>query len=234
MLDAFIDEVERRRKRFTVYGPGDETDLADLLATRNVTIAIRPLPPGGPDPFVVIHDGEEFVGVLPLGDLESLLAPPVVRPGDPEDLSAGYRALMEAVDETLFAALDRRRLLAASREIEDRAHRVGTGELRVGFQSLSAFEAQVPVYRRLAADTDLELHVRGRPDWSPPDIENVTYHREAGSLERFWYLAFDGGDDPTQACALVARQRDGEYVGFWTYDPGLVAEILETLRGASG
>lgn len=234
MLENFIDEVERQRKRFTVYSPGGEADVADRLATRNVTVETRPLPPGDPDPFVAIHDDGRFVGVIALADLETLLAPPVVRPGDLEGLSEGYRVLMEVLDETLFGALDRRQLLAASREIEDRALRVGTGELRVGFQSLSAFESQVPVYRTLGTETDLALHVRGHPDWEPPDLANVTYHREAGALAPFWYLAFDGGDDPGQACALVARQRNGEYVGFWTYDPDMVGEILTTLRSAPG
>jgi len=234
MLENFIDEVERRRKRFIVYSSEAETDVVDRLATRNVTVETRPLPPGGPDPFVAIHEGGRFVGVIALEDLEMLLAPPIVRPGDPEGLSEGYRVLMEVLEETLFAALSRRQLLAASREIEDRALRVGTGELRVGFQSLSAFESQVPVYRTLGTETALTVHVRGRPDWEPPDLANVTYHREAGALAPFWYLAFDGGTDPDQACALVGRQRNGEYVGFWTYDPEMVEDILATLRSAPG
>jgi hypothetical protein len=62
--------------------------------------------------------------------------------------------------------------------------------------------------------------VYGQPDWSPPAIENVTYHRDAdGTLAPFWCLGFDGGGDEMQACALVAREREDGYLGFWSYDP---------------
>jgi hypothetical protein len=233
MLDSFIEEVNGRRKRFTVYSAAGETDLADRLATRNVSVEHRPVPSQGPEPFVTIHDGPEFLGAVRLADLETLLAPPVARPGDRAGLADGYRALLDVLEETLFTALDRRQLLATSREFEDRALRVGTGTLRVSFQSLSAFEAQTGVYRHVAAESDLRIHVYGRPDWTPPTMENVTYHADSeGRLEPFWCLAFDGGTDATQACALLARERAEGFLGFWTYDSGLVADILATLEGA--
>ncbi|WP_312909344.1 DICT sensory domain-containing protein [Natronosalvus caseinilyticus] len=231
MLDTYIEAVERRRKWLTVYSDADATDLSDRLAARNVTVVHRKLPPHGPSPFVTIYDGETFVGAIGLETLEQLLEPPVIRPTDRTGLSEGYRALLEVLEETLFTALDRRQLLATSREIEDRAFRMGRGTLRVGFQRLSAFEHQVPLYRRLGEETNLEVHVYGRPDWEPPSLENVRYHRdEAGALAPFWCLAFDGGEDPMQACALVARERESGFLGFWTYDPGLVGEILEALE----
>lgn len=232
MLDPFIEEVQGRRKRLRVYAHGDPPGIAEHLATRNVTVETKPLPAGGPDPFVTVLDDEEYAGVLTLADVERLLAPPIGEPGDLDDRSAAYGVMMDLLQEAVFTGLDRRQLLAASREIEDRALRVGTGQLRVGFQSLSAFESQVPVYRRLGTGTDLEIHVRGRPDWSPPTIENVTYHRDSGSLAPFWYLAFDGGDDVGQSCALIAREEADGYVGFWTYEPHLVGEILGTLTSA--
>jgi len=141
---------------------------------------------------------------------------------------------MELIEETLFASLDRRQLLAASRDINDRALRVGSGGLRVGSQRLSAFESQVPVYRRLGTETDLDVHVYGRPDWSPPAIENVTYHRDDdGSFDRYWFLAFDGGGDDTQTCALVARDRTEGCTEFPSYDPDLVGEMPETVGAAT-
>lgn len=244
MLDPFIEDVDRRRKRFVVYSQAGGIGLDEQFATRNVTVEHRGLPPNGPEPFVAIYEREEFAGNIRLDDLQDLLAPPVVRPGERDGLAEGYRALFDTLEETLFSALDRRQLLATSREFENRALRVGTGTLRVGFQQLSVFEAQTGVYRRLGTDTSLDIHVYGEPDWSPPAIENVTVHEDAdGSLAPFWCLAFDGGHDESQACALVAREREDEvagderggdgYVGFWTYDPGLVADILSTLERAA-
>jgi hypothetical protein len=231
MLGKFIDAVDRQRKRFTVYSEAERPDLVDQLATRNVTIDHKQLPPDATDPFVAIREGDEFAGIIELDALETLLTPPVIRPGQPENLSKGYRLLLELLEETVFSSLSRRQLLATSREIEDRALRVSHGTLGVSFQSLSIFETQADLYRRLAEETELDIHIYGAPDWTPPAIEGITYHEDhEGTLGPFWCLAFDGGDLGAQACALVARDREDGYVGFWTYDPELVGEILSTLR----
>ncbi|MFC6785157.1 DICT sensory domain-containing protein [Halobaculum halobium] len=125
----------------------------------------------------------------------------------------------------------RRSLLAVSREIEDRAHRVGTGTLRASFQRFSAFRPQVGVYSYLAADTDLSVHVHGVDDWDVPPIPGVRYHAVDDELERFWVLAFDGGDEG-QACGLVAREDSDGYTGFWTDDAAIVAEIAAAVTAA--
>ncbi len=234
MLDTYIDTVLHRRRRFVVYSRTDEPDIAAHLATRNVTIEQRVLPETGPPPFVSIRDEGGVVGVLTLADLERLVSPPIVRPGDREGLTESYRALLDVLEETVFSSLERRQLLATSREIEDRARRVGSGRLHVSFQSLSAFASQVRTYRRLGQETNLDIHIHGTPDWAPPAIPNVSYHPdETGSLSRFWCVAFDGGPEPTQACVLIAREEADGYVGFWSYDEALVANVLETLETAT-
>ena len=232
MLETLVADAHQHRKHVTVYTTDGDADLTAQFENRGVTVEKRQLPDGGPEPFVTIHDDGEFIGALRLADLEELLAPPVVRPGSREDVSAGYRALFELLENTVFSSLDRRQLLGASREIEDRAFRVGHGTLRASFQSFSVFEAQTEVYRHLATETALDIHVYGEDDWSPPDIEGITYHPStAESVDRFWVVAFDGGGEEMQACALVARQEsEDEYAGTWTYDPDTVGEILAELE----
>lgn len=83
--------------------------------------------------------------------VERLLSPPIVRPETYEGLSPAYRALFEVLDGTVYTSMARREPLAVSREIEDRAYRVGSGSLDVGFQRLSNYRSQVPAYCRLAA-----------------------------------------------------------------------------------
>ena len=230
MLERYIEEAERRRKRFVVYSDA-EVDLAEQFSTRNVTVENRELPAHGPEPFVNIYDGETFLGAISLEDLQILLEPPIVGPREREELGDAYRALLEVLDGTVFATLDRRQLRATSREFETRAIRVGGGTLRVGFQSLSAFEPQTAEYRYMGEETDLDIHVYGQPDWTPPSIPNVTYHRDTeGVLAPYWFLAYDGGEEERQQCALVARERDDAYWGFWSYDTPLVGDILETLQ----
>lgn len=233
MLQTYLDTIEQRRKRFTVYSDQPAPDLPEQLATRNVTVEQRQLPPTGPPPFVAIHDGDEFVGAISVDSFQELLAPPIVRPGDWDGLADGYRTILTVLSETLFTALDRRQLLATSREIEDRALRVGEGTLRVSFQSFAVFSTQLNIYTTLGEETDLDIHIYGTPDWSPPSIQNVTYHRdETGDLALFWCLAFDGGPDETQACVLVAQEQTEGYRGFWSYDRSLATDVLRTLEAA--
>ena len=233
-LGDVLDAVERRRKTLTVYSAAGDEGLADQFATRNVTVEHRPLPEGSSG-FVVVRENEAFVGSLATNALAQLLSPPLVRPWDETLVSEGYRALFETLDETLFTSFGRRQLLLAAREIEERAWRVGHGTLRVGFQRLSAMGAQVPVYERLADETDLDIHVYGSDDWSPPEIESVTVHtEEAAEIGQFWLLAFDGGGDDDQACGLLAEERDEGFYGCWSYDPELVRELLAYLERTYG
>ncbi len=226
MLDRLIQDAQNHQKRITLYADDAETALDSRFGGSSVTVERKPLPPHGPDPFITVHVGDQVVGSISLADFEELLTPPIVRPGDREEVAEIYRALFDLLDNTVFDSLDRRQLLGASREIEDRAFRVGHGTLRVSFQTLSAFRGEVDVYRHLASETALEVHVYGKADWDPPEIANVTYHRsDEPTVERFWTLAFDGGGDETQSCGLVAREQDDGYTGFWTYDP----EIVETI-----
>jgi|AntRauTorcE11898_2_1112593.scaffolds.fasta_scaffold19123_3 hypothetical protein len=235
MLDRLIDDTQHHQKRIVLYTADAETALDTRFSGSSVTVEQRRLPPQGPEPFITIHDSDQVVGSLSLADFEELLTPPIVRPGNREEVSAGYRVLFDLLDDTVFDSLDRRQLLGASREIEDRAFRVGHGTLRVSFQSLSIFESQVDVYRYLTSETTLDVHIYGEADWDPPEIAGVTYHRsDASTVGRFWALAFDGGGNEIQACGLVARERDGEYTGFWTYDPKIVSRIATELEAVDG
>ena len=230
-LDSLLQRVRERHPHFTVYRGEAETDLPDQFATHAVNVDVERLPPGGPDPFVVIERDGAFVGAIAEAELQWLLEPPIHRPGADEGVSAGYRVLFDVLDETVFTALSRRQLLAVSREIEDRAYRVGNGTLGVGFQTLSTFETQVDLYRELATATDLEIHIYGAADWTPPDIGGITYHGNGETAhERHWVLAFDGGHDEFQACGLLARETTDAYDGFWTDDRGLVGELLTALE----
>ena len=235
-LADFFDAVEARRGTITVYAPEEPAWVADQFATRNVTVDYERLPAGVSAGFVIVREGSEFVASVGLGEFQEILRPPIRRPWEAMPASSAYRALFDLLDDTIFTAFGRRQLLGAAREIEDRAFRVGNGSLRVGFQRLSALRVQVPVYETLGAETDLSIHVFGRADWEPPAIPNATVHAEsAPEIGDFWFLVFDGGDQPTNACALLAEERSpGEFYGFWTYDPGIVDDLEDYLASTYG
>lgn len=231
VLEAAAD----RRKRLVHYAP-EGGGFAERFAARNVDVSFRRLSPGGPDPFVVVRaaggdqhrDRERFQGAVTVSTLESLLAPPQPPDRDAVDVSSAYGAVLDLLDDTVFASLSRRQLLATTREFEDRAWRASEGLLHVGFQTPAAFAGQRSLYRRLAGDTGLDVHVHVESGDVDIDVDGVTVHVGGEYVDRYWFVAFEGPGD--SQCALVAEQRDAdgdEYVGAWTYDPELVAGVLD-------
>ncbi|MFC6825888.1 DICT sensory domain-containing protein [Halopelagius fulvigenes] len=237
-LQFVIEEAEKRRKSAVYYAP-EEGDLPAQFDAQNVEMEYRDVPPGGPDPFVTIFDGGRFLGAVSVESLRTFLWPPIRRPYDATDLSPEYRALVELLDDTVFASLSRRQLLATTREFEDRAWRTGRGRLHVGFQSRSAFRAQRSLYRRMAAETDLDVHVyRAGDDGTDDDASDdgvaesgLTLHvGSEAEFGRHWFVVFDGGGNDGPKNALVAEQRTDEtFYGVWTYDSGLVDRALAEL-----
>ena len=227
-----LSDVASREKRVVVYAPDDSGEaLGEALATRNLTIDHRQLPPISSEAFVVVRDGGEFQGALSLADLLEFLTPPIRRPRDLDSLARKHRVVYELLDDTVFVTLDRRQLLATSRELEDRAWRTGHGRLHAGFDRPEAFEAQRTVYRELAT-TGIDVHVYVPDGVSESTLAEtpVTLHTHNGDLDRYWFVLFDDGADGRQNCALVARETDGDrYRGLWTYDEELVAEAFRVV-----
>ncbi|TYL40616.1 sensor protein [Natronococcus pandeyae] len=246
----FLDRFDRTERTITIYAPTSHPDIVDQFETRVVSVTHTPLPSVARDEgFLVIRDTSGFVASIGMREVREFLEPPIYRPWDEAFANAEYRVLLEILDDTVWYSLDRRQLLATSREIEDRAWRVGEGTLRVGFQRLSLLQHQLPIYERLAEETNLEIHVYGRTDDSPPNPNGLTIHAvdvgdaddsdgsdtASGEIGEFWFLTFDGGDDEQQACALLAEERDpDEFAGFWSYDPAVVDEIASHVASTYG
>lgn len=236
VLRSLLDSVQSRDRRFIVYRPNSERLHEAWFRNHNVDVEYRSLPANSPGSFLAIERDGTFAGAIGLDDLDTLLESPIVPPDRLTDVSEGYQILFDVLSETVFTAMTRRELLVVSREIEDRAYRVGEGTLRVSFQQLSVFRSQIELYRLLADETDLTIHIYGGSDWRPPTIEGVTYHRlMADTLERYWALAFDGGPTAMQASGLLARESPADsYTGFWTNDPALVSSLCSGLKAYSG
>ena len=231
MLDSLLADARSSDHQFVIHSADPEMAAADWFRNHNVDVIHRPLPSGIPRPFLVVERDGEFVGVLDLEEVERLLEPPIEPPSPREALSEGHQGFFDALSDTVFTSISRRELLAVSREIEDRAHRVGEGTLHVSFQRLSAFQSQRRVYERIAAETSLDIHVHGVDDWTPPRSQGITYHaHQDGRLEPYWVLAFDGGPEAMQASGLVAEERRDEgFTGFWTHDEETVDRIFSSV-----
>lgn len=229
-LESILADVADSEKRLVVYAPDSSgTDLATRLKTRNMTVDHCRIPSISADAFVIVREGEQFRGALPLVDLLQFLSPRTDAP------ASDHSHIYELFDDTVFVSLDRKQLLATSRELEDRAWRTGHGRLHVGFQRVAALEPQRAVYREMAGlDIDIHLYVPGAAAdaVSTFDDTSVTLHTGPDNdLERYWFILFDDGGDGCQNCALIAREEaDGRYRGVWTYDPALVARAFAAVE----
>jgi hypothetical protein len=225
MLESVFATLDETDTQFYVHAP-TESSLPSWFETHNVAVTHKPLNTPVPEPFVTIESGDSVVGTLTIAQLDDLLTPPISKPGDDAMVSEGYQVLFDVLDSAVFTALDRAQLLTVSREIEDRAYRIGQGTLRVCFQTFSTFESQVDIYRQLATDTDLDIHIYGVDDWDPPAIEGITYHDISGEdLDLYWLLTFDSGTADGDACGLFARQDGDTYTGYWTDDRDIIGRI---------
>jgi hypothetical protein len=217
----------------TVYGSEPDPALVDRLESQRIAVDWQALPAPDSESFVVVRQSDQFAGTVRLDVLQEFLSGSGVArrtrpvPSPDEDV----QLLLSSLTNTVLPSLGRGSLLATAHEFEDRAYRIGRGTLRVSFQSLSTFRAQVDRYRTLADDTELDIHIYGRDDADPPAIPGVTVHTISDDeFARLWLLAFDGNGNADDKCALVAEETDpGQYRGFWTYDSPAVDEILASV-----
>jgi hypothetical protein len=227
-LTELISGVEAHRKTLTVFNadPGTVEALRERFAERNVTVTAASAP-GAPREYVVLGQGESF---LTAADVDDLLP-------EAGESSVGFETdrgepILDALDRTTFTAYEPSKLLAASREIEDRAWRVGRGAIHAGFQTLDILEGQLDVYERLAALDELDVHLYAAAEGAVPDHgDDLTVHVErADEIRSTWFVAYDGAGVPENKCALVADEHTPrEFAGFWTYDPATVDYVVDHL-----
>lgn len=232
-LEAAIDRVGAARKFLEVFTADEEVaaELTSQFSTRNVDVSHRPLPSGVARGFVIVRDEDgTFRGALGIGALDAIVSPETHPPWVLADSRVEPTDVFDFLENTLFTSYDRRQMLAAAREIEERAWRIATGELFVGFQRAATFDDQRPVYERFEAETDVAVTVFVADEWdvAPAPVPVVT---DGAELGRYWFVLFDGGGNAIDACGLLAEEREpGTFFGFWTYDAELVDEIVAYLR----
>ena len=240
---AALDHIRGPPTTVTTYGPERDESLHEFLGQFDVRLDHETLPIPASAGYLTVRRGGEYRGSVAASAFADVVDPPRDTPWDSAVRESGYTEFGSLLAGARFTSVGHPHLLATSREVEDRAFRVGEGTLYAGFQSLSAYQAQLPIYERLATETDLRVHVYGAPDWRPPAIDGVSIHtgdtEEGGSgadeLGAFWFVAFDGGGDDEMACALVAEQvSDDNYRGAWTYDSALVRAFTAYLDTTYG
>jgi hypothetical protein len=232
-----LESVEQRRKVLEVYTDSPElvADLREQFSTRNVDIVEHPLTSTSGREFVVIRttDGS-YSGALGIEQFQKILSPSIQFPFEVSDPDEDLSELFDFLDNTIFASFDRRQMLAVSREIEERAWRVGRGRLYVGFQRAEAITAQRSVYETFASHSDVEARLFIADELSADlDSSIEVVSNGPSELGQYWFLMFDGGGDDELKCGLLAEEReDDEFYGFWTYEAAMVDDIMAYLDRA--
>jgi DICT domain-containing protein len=247
-LIELIAGVEAHEATLTVFNadPAVTDELREYFTDRNVRI-VDEQTASGPEEFAVLSRDGEFVAAVTVGEL---------LPGRDGDESGASRDGTEAdeatervgkpvldhLDETMFTSYSRGDMVAASREIEDRAWRVGDGELHAGFQTLDVLSGEADTYDLLGEKANLDVHAYAAAEGDAPETGHYTVHTgQSAELRETWFVAYDGGGYDDAKCALLAEERTpGEFYGFWSYDPETVDYIIDYLterygvRGAEG
>jgi hypothetical protein len=232
-LSELVAGVEDHRKTVTVFNTDDSvvSQLREYFADRNVSVVGESTESGRPGQFVTLSGDGEVLTATSIDALEPLLDGDAVLGLDERP----YSSLLAHLDETMFTSWDTTQMVAASREIEDRAFRVDSGTLHAGFQYTSTLANELPVYERLG-ETAVDVHAYALPD-TDLRSEGFTLHAErAEEIEQSWFVVFDGGTTDAH-CALLAEERAPRaFYGFWTYDESTVdwlVEYLETTYGVA-
>ncbi len=234
-LIELIAGVEDHEKTLTVFNADDETvsALREQFHDRNLSIITEETKSGKPQAFVVLADDGEFVTATDIKTIRQIDR----KQTDPGFEGKPYRPILDHLDETMFTSYDIGQMVAASREIEDRAWRIGKGSLHSGFQRLSILREQIHIYEQLAQKRSLDVHAYAAPDADVPDHDtDLTIHVErSDEIKRTWFVAYDGAGVDVNKCALLAEERENRtFYGFWTYDPTTVDWIIEHLESTYG
>ncbi|MFC3476802.1 DICT sensory domain-containing protein [Halobacterium litoreum] len=229
-LPEIIERVDSRSPTLTLYNVDtDDVVLADIQSyfdVQSVTLRRATTDDARPRNFVVLHDGDQFLGAAGLKHLYSVIRPDseLLDVSNPEEIE--YPDLLRKITQNLFTNYGRRRMTVASREIEEYAYRNG-GAVHAGFQELSNFRTQYRLYGSLA-DAGVETHLYGAPDWQIPTDAHALHEYDDDEITGSWFVVLDGDDEDKRAL-LAEERRENEFFGFWTFDASIVDTILARL-----
>ncbi|AWB27654.1 DICT sensory domain-containing protein [Halococcoides cellulosivorans] len=235
-LREIVDYVESMEKQLVLFNLPDasriDERLEDFFETQNVRVRTARTASGRPANVAVLSDRDGVRAIVTVDRLRDLVEEGPSG-GGLGAADAAFEPILEPLKETTFTAYDRTQMLATSREIEDRARRVGRGTIHAGFQRTSLMARQASIYRDLS-ERGLTVHTYGVPDGVVPELGAGTVHTtEADEIAQTWFVVFDGGGNPTQKSALLAEERrPGQFYGVWTYDGVIVDRILDRLETA--
>jgi len=253
-LTRFFDRVGEAQRSLLVANRSSPDPIQNVLETtfddQPVRVDERAVPDVDSDTVLLVEDGE-ILATSPLASLRDtvvMVNSDLYRTGATGIDDLELPAVLEGLSDIRFTLrgypksdTEKLLLVVISRYIERTAWQAGRGRHRASFQYLSRIKDERGtrrVYERLA-ESPVDVHVYGKPDWRPSKALDVTTH--AGHDPDFrdsWFVVFtptpgatadaETASDPTECdpVALLAVETEPRvWDGFWTFDPSLVADL---------
>jgi hypothetical protein len=249
-LERFFDRARGRERSLVVVNRTRPEPLkrilSDMFARQDVTVDERMNDEYDDDTVLLIDEGE-VVTTSPLRELEEailLVNSDLFVTGTRELEETRIPAVMEELTDHLFTLRgypesnkEKLLLIVVSRRIEQLAHSYGVGKLRTSFQRLSRLEDERGTREAYdaVANTDVDVHIYGRPDWVPSPNFDVTMHGGyKDDFRRSWFVLYDpppGKVGEYDSAVLVAVEQDpGVWKAFWTYRREVVEDVATYVR----
>lgn len=241
-LLKFIDETDGRELSLAVVNRQAPRPLEQMLermfADQVVDIQETEIEDETQD-MVYLLDGQEIVAKSPLAAVQEsilLVNSDLYMTGARELDEVDLPAVIEGLQEVPFrlrgypeSSKEKLLLITVSRYIEQLSWEADGGIHRASFQRLSRINDEQgtrSVYDRLA-ETNIDTHVYGMPDWTPPPEFDVTMHGGwDGDFRDSWFVVHVPADDSHVHAALVAIEiESGTWKSLWTYDTERVQAI---------
>ncbi|CQR48589.1 MULTISPECIES: DICT sensory domain-containing protein [Haloferax] len=213
-LDSYLDAIDAASRSLSVVNRSAPDPVQRMLET---TFSDQPVDvdelsdDARGDDVVVLSErtpeGREVVATSPLEEVMNsilLVNSDLYKTGQANLAEFELPSVLTRLDDVPFSLRgypesDKEKLLlvAISRYIERHAWRAGRGRLRSSFQRLSRIEDERgtrAVYRKVAA-TDVQTHVYGIPDWTPPsNSELLTHGGYSDDFYDSWFVVYTPPD----------------------------------------
>jgi hypothetical protein len=252
-FEDFFAEVETTQRSLVVVNRTVPRQFQDILSKtfdeQPVPLEERDVPEMDDNVVALVEESDEGREVLATSPLDALSETILLVNSDLYKSGAvgldefELPEVLERLDDVPFrlqgypeSNTEKLLLIVISRYIERRAWQMGRGTLRSSFQRLSRINDERgtrTVYETIA-DSDVDTHLYGVPDWQPPVEFDVTTHGGySDPFQKSWFVVYtppEGGlpesdlEDP-HVGLLALEVAPREWKGFWTFRPELVEDL---------
>jgi len=254
-LESYLSEVDSPSRQLVVLNRSAPDTVQSMLQEaffgQSVVVLEDEIPDTDGDTVVLVDRADEDAEVIATSPLSAIQDTILFVNSDLYKTGAvgieefDLPAVLARLDDIKFrlrgypeSEYEKLLLIAISRYIERHAWQAGDGTLRTSFQRLSRIEDERgtrEVYETLG-DGGVQTHVYGMPDWVPsPEFGVISHGGYTDDFRDSWFVVYtppegvsvEGEQGESHVALLAIEVEPRKWEAFWTFRPGLVADIEE-------